>query len=94
MYLLIFVHIILFTFFSYDADIPASGLYFLTYEYVKGFAAKNIGTDGSRGLIGTIFAGGSAGVANWIVGMPADVLKSRLQTGIFHFELQLKLDFL
>lgn len=67
--------------FSFHADIPASGLYFLTYEYVKEFAAKNIGTEGSRGLIGTIFAGGSAGVANWIVGMPADVLKSRLQTG-------------
>lgn len=68
------------------ADIPASGLYFLTYEYVKDFAAKNIGTEGSRGLIGTIFAGGSAGVANWIVGMPADVLKSRLQTGNFQSE--------
>lgn len=68
------------------ADIPASGLYFLTYEYVKEFAAKNIGTEGSRGLIGTIFAGGSAGVANWIVGMPADVLKSRLQTGTFELK--------
>jgi len=61
-------------------DIPASGLYFLTYEYVKEFAAKEFGTEGSRALVGTIFAGGSAGVANWLIGMPADVLKSRLQT--------------
>lgn len=61
-------------------DIPASGLYFLTYEYVKEVAAKELGTEGSRGLIGTILAGGSAGVANWLIGMPADVLKSRLQT--------------
>lgn len=61
-------------------DIPASGLYFLTYEYVKEFAAREFGTEGSRGLLGTIFAGGSAGIANWAVGMPADVLKSRLQT--------------
>lgn len=50
-------------------DVPASGLYFLTYEYVKGFAADKFGTEGSRGLIGTIFAGGSAGIANWVVGM-------------------------
>lgn len=70
-----------FLLFLFFADIPASGLYFLTYEYVKELAAKEIGTEGSRALIGTIFAGGSAGVANWIVGMPADVLKSRLQTG-------------
>lgn len=62
------------------ADIPASGLYFLTYELVKELAAKELGTEGSFGLIGTIFAGGSAGIANWVVGMPADVLKSRLQT--------------
>lgn len=61
-------------------DVPASGLYFLTYEYVKDYAAKEFGTEGSRGLLGTIFAGGSAGIANWAVGMPADVLKSRLQT--------------
>lgn len=64
----------------FNADVPASGLYFLTYEYVKDYAAKEFGTDGSRALLGTIFAGGSAGIANWAVGMPADVLKSRLQT--------------
>lgn len=72
---------ILLFFFSHPADIPASGLYFLTYECVKEVAAKELGTEGSRALIGTILAGGSAGVANWLVGMPADVLKSRLQTG-------------
>lgn len=59
-------------------DIPASGLYFLTYE-----AFKNYLTDYGKKEItmtGTILAGGSAGVANWLIGMPADVLKSRLQT--------------
>lgn len=60
-------------------------MYFLTYEYVKEYAAKNFGTDGSKGLLGTIFAGGMAGIANWSIGMPADVLKSRLQTGTFFF---------
>lgn len=47
---------------------------------MKEYAAREFGTEGSRGLLGTIFAGGSAGIANWTVGMPADVLKSRLQT--------------
>lgn len=62
-------------------DVPASGMYFLTYEYIKDWAAKEFGSEGSRALLGTIFAGGMAGIANWTVGMPADVLKSRLQTG-------------
>uniref|UniRef100_A0A1B0D011 Congested-like trachea protein n=2 Tax=Phlebotomus papatasi TaxID=29031 RepID=A0A1B0D011_PHLPP len=39
-----------------------------------------MGTEGGIGLLGTIFAGGMAGIANWAIGMPADVLKSRLQT--------------
>jgi len=29
----------------------------------------------------TLFAGGSAGIVNWLVAIPPDVLKSRLQTG-------------
>lgn len=61
-------------------DIPASGLYFLSYEYVKEVTAREFGTEGTRGLIGTILAGGAAGISYWIVGMPPDVLKSRLQT--------------
>lgn len=32
-------------------------------------------------LLVTIPAGGMAGILNWVVAMPADVLKSRLQTG-------------
>lgn len=55
-------------------DVPASGMYFMTYDGLKHF------TEG-YGTLGTIFAGGMAGIANWLVGMPADVLKSRLQTG-------------
>lgn len=60
-------------------DIPASGLYFLTYEVIKNYITENGKKDCT--ILGTIFAGGSAGIANWVVGMPADVLKSRLQTG-------------
>ncbi|XP_011494472.1 PREDICTED: congested-like trachea protein isoform X1 [Ceratosolen solmsi marchali] len=58
-------------------DIPASGFYFTTYEILQR-AMKS--EDGTFGLLSTITAGGCAGIANWIVGMPPDVLKSRLQT--------------
>lgn len=63
-------------------DVPASGMYFLTYEYVKKAMAPKEGEtqDPSKRLLVTIFAGGMAGIANWAIGMPADVLKSRLQT--------------
>jgi solute carrier family 25 carnitine/acylcarnitine transporter 20/29 len=30
----------------------------------------------------TLFAGGMAGIANWVVAIPPDVLKSRFQTGL------------
>lgn len=69
-------------------DVPASGLYFLTYEVLKNYMSDNGKKEVS--ILGTIFAGGSAGIANWAIGMPADVLKSRLQTGLnvncFHFK--------
>lgn len=55
------------------SDLPASGLYFLSYEYVKDYAGKNFGTEGSTGLIGTIMAGGAAGLGYWAVGMPGTI---------------------
>lgn len=60
-------------------DIPASGMYFCTYEIIQDQFKKRSGTD-KIGLMPTIFAGGAAGISYWIVGMPPDVLKSRLQT--------------
>lgn len=59
-------------------DIPGSGMYFLAYEAIKDFLTHN-GRDAPT-FLGTIFAGGSAGIAMWVVAMPPDVLKSRLQT--------------
>lgn len=61
-------------------DVPASGMYFMTYEWLQE-VLKPIGGDGTQvQLLKTIFAGGMAGILNWSVGMPADVIKSRLQT--------------
>ncbi|PNF15006.1 Congested-like trachea protein [Cryptotermes secundus] len=60
-------------------DVPASGMYFMTYELIQRIL-KRRSENGEIGVTSTIFAGGSAGIANWLVAMPADVLKSRLQT--------------
>ncbi|XP_022914925.1 congested-like trachea protein [Onthophagus taurus] len=59
-------------------DVPASGLYFLTYEAIKDYLTDNGKKDIT--ISGTVFAGGCSGIANWLIGMPFDVLKSRLQT--------------
>jgi solute carrier family 25 carnitine/acylcarnitine transporter 20/29 len=55
-------------------------MYFMTYELVQRILTQQ-SKSGEIGIVSTIFAGGSAGIANWLVAMPADVLKSRLQTG-------------
>ena len=53
-------------------DVPGSMAYFGTYEVFK----RNY-LGGST--LGILAAGGFAGIANWIVAIPADVVKSRLQ---------------
>ncbi|KAF7638166.1 hypothetical protein Mgra_00002392 [Meloidogyne graminicola] len=58
-------------------DIPASGAYISVYEYLK---AKFSGEKGQLTPMTTLMAGGFAGIANWSVCIPADVMKSRLQT--------------
>lgn len=59
-------------------DVPGTGMYFLVYEYVQDKCKEKSGTESMR-LFSTILAGGLAGMAYWVIGMPADVLKSRLQ---------------
>jgi solute carrier family 25 (mitochondrial carnitine/acylcarnitine transporter), member 20/29 len=60
-------------------DVPASGMYFMTYELVKEVLVPEDASAKTK-VLATIVAGGCAGIANWLVAMPADVLKSRLQT--------------
>ncbi|PNF17816.1 Congested-like trachea protein [Cryptotermes secundus] len=67
------------TFATLLRDVPASGMYFMTYELVQRILTQH-SKSGEIGVVSTVFAGGSAGIANWLVAMPADVLKSRLQT--------------
>lgn len=60
-------------------DMPANGTYFVSYEALTKFIVKTMGSESE--FWASIFAGGVAGMSYWILGMPADVLKSRLQTG-------------
>ncbi|KAL1462789.1 hypothetical protein WDU94_014597 [Cyamophila willieti] len=61
-------------------DVPAYGAYYATYEAVKfGLASQEAGQDPWL-LLKTILSGAMAGLAYWGVGIPADVLKTRLQT--------------
>jgi solute carrier family 25 (mitochondrial carnitine/acylcarnitine transporter), member 20/29 len=55
-------------------------MYFMTYEWLK-VAVTPAGEDPSKiNPLRSIFAGGMAGILNWMVALPPDVLKSRLQT--------------
>lgn len=60
-------------------DMPASGVYFATYEWLKKVVADP-NNPGSLSPLRTIFAGGMAGIFNWCVALPVDVGKSRYQT--------------
>ncbi|XP_068225654.1 mitochondrial carnitine/acylcarnitine carrier protein, partial [Palaemon carinicauda] len=60
-------------------DVPASGMYFMTYEWLKRSLAPE-GKEGDLSPLRVIVAGGLAGMFNWLVAIGPDVLKSRLQT--------------
>ncbi|XP_076357408.1 mitochondrial carnitine/acylcarnitine carrier protein-like [Tachypleus tridentatus] len=61
-------------------DIPATGTWFLTYEFLQKMLTPEGKSRSDLSPIKTMFAGGMAGVFNWIVAIGPDVLKSRLQT--------------
>jgi hypothetical protein len=65
-------------------DVPASAAYFGSYEIIQRSMVPEGGDRSQISLGRTIFAGGMAGIFNWMVAIPADVLKSRLQTGELH----------
>lgn len=65
------------TFATLIRDVPATGVYFVSYETLK---VKFRPEGKELSAIGTLLAGGTSGVLFWVVGIPPDVLKSRLQT--------------
>jgi solute carrier family 25 carnitine/acylcarnitine transporter 20/29 len=60
-------------------DVPGSVAYYGAYEMTKRLLTPK-GSEGTLSPLIVLFAGGMAGVANWTVAIPADVLKSRLQS--------------
>ena len=60
-------------------DVPGNAAYFSAYELVKRQLCALEGRD-TPSTSAILFAGGMAGVANWIVAIPFDTLKSRYQS--------------
>lgn len=60
-------------------DVPASGMWFLTYEGLTNYFIQGKSRSEVSPLV-SLFCGGMAGVGNWLVALPPDILKSRLQT--------------
>jgi len=58
-------------------DSLGSLFYFSSYEYIK----HSLTPEGKSGpnALGVVFAGGMAGVFNWLAALPVDTLKSKLQ---------------
>lgn len=61
-------------------DIPASGVYFASYEFLQVALTPEGKSRSDLSMGRTLLAGGLAGITNWMVAIPPDVLKSRLQT--------------
>lgn len=58
-------------------DGPASAAFFASYELIQRWMSGPERCELSVGK--TLFAGGVAGICNWVVAIPVDVVKSRLQ---------------
>jgi solute carrier family 25 carnitine/acylcarnitine transporter 20/29 len=62
-------------------DVPGSIAWFGAYEVVKEKIGKLQGKQPSElSPLAVLFAGGCAGIANWVIAVPPDVVKSRYQT--------------
>ncbi|XP_062871595.1 mitochondrial carnitine/acylcarnitine carrier protein [Trichomycterus rosablanca] len=61
-------------------DVPSTGLYFLTYEYLKNVLTPEHESVDQLSMPRILLAGGTAGIVNWAVALPPDVLKSNFQT--------------
>ncbi|XP_053704420.1 mitochondrial carnitine/acylcarnitine carrier protein isoform X1 [Synchiropus splendidus] len=61
-------------------DVPSNGLYFLTYEYLKNVLTPEGQSVSQLSTPKILLAGGVAGILNWTIALPPDVLKSNFQT--------------
>lgn len=58
-------------------EVPQCAVYFLTYDSIRRACERAIGP--KYETAGIVFAGGSAGVVQWVVTYPLDVVKSKMQ---------------
>eukprot|EP01095_Lingulamoeba_sp_RSL-Kostka_P014074 TRINITY_DN600_c0_g1_i1.p1 TRINITY_DN600_c0_g1~~TRINITY_DN600_c0_g1_i1.p1 ORF type:complete len:296 (+),score=91.99 TRINITY_DN600_c0_g1_i1:63-950(+) len=68
------------TFATLCRDVPGSGAYFVAYEGFKRLLIPKDESSKKKIVLATLFSGGMAGIFNWIVSIPPDVIKSRIQT--------------
>ncbi|KAF9435147.1 carnitine transporter [Entomortierella beljakovae] len=61
-------------------DGPGSAAYFVANEAVKRALTPEGSKTSDLGFFSVMFAGGMAGISMWTIAIPADVLKSRLQS--------------
>ncbi|KAK1150540.1 mitochondrial carnitine/acylcarnitine carrier protein-like [Acipenser oxyrinchus oxyrinchus] len=61
-------------------DVPTSGVYFMSYEWLKNILTPEGQSVSELSVPRILFAGGMAGLFNWAVALPVDVLKSNFQT--------------
>jgi hypothetical protein len=58
-------------------EVPQCAVYFLTYDTIRRLCERAAGP--KYETAGIVFAGGSAGVVQWVVTYPLDVVKSKIQ---------------
>ncbi|XP_044525395.1 mitochondrial carnitine/acylcarnitine carrier protein-like [Gracilinanus agilis] len=61
-------------------DVPANGMYFMTYEWLKNILTPQGKSVHDLSAPRILTAGGAAGIFFWVMAIPPDVLKSRYQT--------------
>lgn len=69
-------------------DIHGSGVYFATYEILQRSLTPEGESRNDLSPLRTLLAGGIAGLANWLVAIPPDVIKTRVQTAPMKGESQ------
>lgn len=65
-------------------DCPNIGIYFVSYEWLKGLLHPSngtllFGTSELSGSLAVLLAGGTAGILSWALSYPIDVIKTRIQ---------------
>lgn len=66
------------TFLTVGRDVPGNAAYFVTYETIRRTLLQEPKDSFTTGIV-TLLGGGMAGVANWIVAIPFDTVKSKWQ---------------